>query len=184
MKNFPVQIDGKEYWISRSVAVCGFIFTEDQGLRILAIKRGKGCPDNIGKWCCPCGYIDYDETLLQACMREIKEETDLTVDPSSLNFSHIDSDPKANRQNITISYWSFKSSYAGQTVTGAFADKDEVDDVEWISIGELNKYEWAFNHDCLIMRVALNTLYPMLSKETKRRFKDILKERDFLLNHA
>ena len=26
MKNFPVKVDGKEYWISRSIAVCVFVF--------------------------------------------------------------------------------------------------------------------------------------------------------------
>ena len=26
MKNFPIKVDGKEYWISRSIAVCVFVF--------------------------------------------------------------------------------------------------------------------------------------------------------------
>lgn len=26
MKNFPVKVNGKEYWISRSVAAVGFVF--------------------------------------------------------------------------------------------------------------------------------------------------------------
>ena len=146
MKNFSVTINNVEYWISRSVAVCGIIFAIDSGIRVLACKRGKGCPDEIGKWNCPCGYLDYDETAEQACIREIKEETNLIIDSSLLNFLEVDSIPNKGRQNVTITYWSFKPSYAYQTVTGEGAEPDEVDDVEWISLDELDKYDWAFGH--------------------------------------
>jgi len=174
MKNFPVVINEKEYWISRSIAVCGIIFAIDSGIRVLACKRGKGCPDEVGKWNCPCGYLDYDETLEEACRREIKEETNLTVDPSLLYIDHINDDPKDNKQNVTVVYWSFKNSYTYQTVTGEGSEPDEVDDVEWISLDELDKYEWAFNHKYLIMQVALDRIYKYLSDETKRRFEEII----------
>lgn len=180
MKNFPVIIDNKEYWISRSMAVAGFIFTTDQGLRVLAIKRGKGCPDEVGKWCCPCGYLDYDETLEFACKREIKEETNLSVSTSLLHLFRIDSDPKSNRQNVTLSYWSYKDTYYGQTVTGEFGEPDEVDDVEWIGLEELDQYDWAFGHKYLIMEVAVKYLYYRLSEATLRRFEEQLKERNIL----
>lgn len=180
MKNFPVNVNGKEFWISRSVSVEGFIFTKDQGLRVLANKRGKGCPNNVGKWNCPCGYLDYDETTKQACMREVKEETNLTLDPSLLYFLSFYDIPKGNTQNISFTYWSYKDTYAFQTVTGAFADQDEVDEVEWIGIDELDKYDWAFEHNYTIMSVALSYLSEMLSEETKRRFEEQLKERNTL----
>ena len=44
--------------------------------------------------------MDYDETTKQACSREIKEETNLSVDLSILNFLWIDSEPKGEKQNI------------------------------------------------------------------------------------
>ena len=129
MKNFPVNINDKEYWISRSAAVAGFIFTEDNGLRVLAVKRSENCPDEVGKWCCPCGYVDYDETVEEACSREIKEETNLTVSPNLLTFSHIDSTPQG-KQNIIISYCSYSVNYAEQTI---YPNDNESEDVEWIS---------------------------------------------------
>ena len=65
MKNFPVNVDGKEYWISRSNAVVGIVFKWENGqYHILANKRGKGCPDYVGKWNIPCGYVDYNESIL------------------------------------------------------------------------------------------------------------------------
>lgn len=180
MNNFPVKVDGKEYWISRSLSVEGFIFTSDNGIRVLANKRGKGCPNNVGKWNCPCGYLDYNETLEQACIREIKEETNLSVDLSFLQFYVINSEPKGNSQNVSVSYWSFKPSYAYQTVTGEGAEPDEVDDVEWISLDKLDNYDWAFEHDYMIMQVSLRYLRTLLPKETIRRFEDKLKERNLL----
>lgn len=175
MKNFPVIINNQEFWISRSVSVEGFIFTIDNGIRVLANKRGKACPNNIGKWNCPCGYLDYDETIEQACLREIKEETNLTVDPSLLHFLWIDSDPKGKRQNVSVAFFSFKNAYAYQTITGEFADKDEVEDVEWIGLDKLDNYDWAFDHNYSIMRVALSYFEDTLSEQLKRRFIEQLK---------
>ena len=40
LKNFPTVVDGKTYWISRSVAVVGFVFARvNKQLCILANKR-------------------------------------------------------------------------------------------------------------------------------------------------
>ena len=105
MKNFPVDYEGKTYWISRSVAVAGFIFRKDDGgnLLVLVNKRGPGCPDNVGKWVCPCGYLDYGETLKQAIVREIHEETGVTIPISILRLVRIDDVPEG-RQNVTIEF--------------------------------------------------------------------------------
>ena len=79
MKNFPV-IDKnteREYWISRSIAVVVFVFAKDVfgETYILAEQRGKGTPDPeyVGKYCVPCGYLDFDETCAQAAQRELIE---------------------------------------------------------------------------------------------------------------
>ena len=64
MKNFSI-IDsktGREYWISRSVAVIVILFAYDlKGKQyVLTVKRGKGTPDPeyVGVHCLPCGYLD------------------------------------------------------------------------------------------------------------------------------
>lgn len=47
MKNFPIKdVSGKEWWISRSIAVVGCIFTLLNGKWcVLANKRGEGTPN-------------------------------------------------------------------------------------------------------------------------------------------
>lgn len=170
MKNFPVEHNGKTYWISRSCAVVGYIFCYDNGLRVLANKRGKGTPDYQGYWNCPCGYLDYDETTREACCREIAEETNLYVMPQSLKLFGIEDTPKADKQNITFRYWTFSEFlYKGQTVFAKGYEKDEVEDVEWVSMDNLDDYKWAFNHKEMIIRVVLMHLTDRITTETKRK---------------
>lgn len=169
MKNFPVQVNGKEYWISRAMAVVGLVFCIDNGeLFILAGKRGKGTPDFQGCWNCPCGYLDYDETTAEACSREIAEETNLHVNANALILFGIEDSPKANRQNVTFRYYTFSDKlYKGQTVYAKGAEKDEVEDVEWIPISKINEYQWAFNHEKLIAEVVLARLSSWITSEIR-----------------
>jgi len=57
------------------VGVGGIIFRAD---RVLLIKRGK--EPNIGQWSIPGGAVHLGETLEQAAIRELREETHLEVE--------------------------------------------------------------------------------------------------------
>lgn len=151
MKNFSVKINDKLYWISRSVAVAGFIFNKINGkLHILAAKRGSGAADNIGLWNCPCGYLDYDETTVQACNREIFEETGITLLKTDFKLFDINEDLEG-RQNITFKYYAILDR---PWLDGLFdlsnCEQDEVEEVKFIPIEDISKFEWAFNHDEII----------------------------------
>ena len=173
MKNFPVIVDGKEYWISRSVATVGFIFTFNNGLLVLAVKRGKGAPDNIGKWCAPCGYLDFDESLKQCCTREIFEETNLKVSPDILQPFGIDDVPKG-RQNITHRFWNFNQAYIYQTVYAKGTEPDETEDAKWIPISDINHYDWAFGHKRHIACLVWDYLNKYLKIAEKQLLKNIV----------
>ncbi len=72
--------DGREVWLSRSIAVVSVVVARVAGVRHVAlIERGPALPDEVGKLGLPGGYLDWDETLLQAAHREIYEETGLDV---------------------------------------------------------------------------------------------------------
>ena len=160
MRNFTITDakTGKEYWISRSVAAI-VIFTAYNSKNekcVLAVKRGKGTPDPeyVGCYCLPCGYVDFDETIEEAAMRELREETGIVVSQSKFNLVGINDNPKEDkRQNISFRYL-VESNLTVEMLQLMFStkdsEKDEVDEIRMIPISSVNLYEWAFNHEALI----------------------------------
>ena len=161
MKNFPV-IDketGREYWISRSIAVVVAVFAKDKISNddfVLVVQRGTGTPDPeyIGAFCMPCGYLDFDETCVQAAQRELVEETGLMFPISDFKLVSINDVPESDkRQNVTFRYV-VKSSLTieelGYMFTTKNSEKDEVSDIRFVNMYTIDSYKWAFNHQKLI----------------------------------
>ena len=160
MKNFPI-IDketGREYWISRSVAVVVAVFTKKS---VLVVQRGTGTPDPefVGKYCMPCGYLDFDETCAQAAQRELMEETGLNFPISDFKLININDDPKGDkRQNLTFRYvvrTSLTEKELELMFTTKNSEKDEVSSIRFIDINNIDMYELAFNHNNLIKELWL-----------------------------
>lgn len=151
MKNFEFEHEGKKYWHSRSVAVLGMIvgIDDDGNNYILANKRGINTPDYQGCWCMPCGYLDFDETTEQAIQREVFEETGIKLPECNFYLHSIDSIPE-ERQNVTIRYMFTPIDINEYKLTSEHAEDGEVDAVKWIPLYDIDKYEWAFNHNDLI----------------------------------
>lgn len=155
MKNFSIKnSDGEIYWISRSVAVSSFILCKfPEGWKVLANKRGKGAADFQGYWNCPCGYLDFDETTKEAAIREVFEETGVKVPKHRLTFWKFIDSPSQNRQNVTFRYYAIldnQPSYISVSMGDRGGEVDEVEMVGWISVEDLDKYEWAFGHKEII----------------------------------
>jgi ADP-ribose pyrophosphatase YjhB (NUDIX family) len=164
MKNFPVidKATGREHWISRSIAAVVCIIAKDKSgdEYVLAVQRGKGTPDPeyVGKYCMPCGYLDYDETVAQAAQREVKEETGLTFPVADFKLVTINDNPfNDKRQNVTFRYL-VKSDILVNELELMFttknSEKDEVSGIRFIKLSNIELYEWAFNHETLIKEIA------------------------------
>lgn len=153
LQNFPFKYRGKEFWYSRSVAVVGLVFCKDSNNKwcVLANKRGDGTPDFQGYWNVPCGYLDFNETTKESISREVLEETGVYVPSEQFDFYCFEDSPKANRQNISFRYTSFLEGTCDEyTFSQDGNEENEVSEIKWIPIDEINDYNWAFNHDSLI----------------------------------
>lgn len=144
-ENFPFELNGEKYWVSRSMATATFVYKKINGKwYVLANKRGPGLPTNVGKWNCPSGYLDYDETLEQCACREVFEETGIKIYPVDLNLMNIDSDPsRAKNQNVVVRYATvLRDSEDYNCLTNKNSEPNEVDEIRWISLDDVDKYEW------------------------------------------
>ena len=84
-------------------ADCLVFARTDEGMKLLLIQR-KNEPCK-GKWAFPGGFMDIDETTVDAARRELKEETGLVV--GELHrvgiFDAVDRDPR--ERIITVAYY-------------------------------------------------------------------------------
>ena len=112
------------------------VITNEQQPKVLLIQRGnepfKGC------WAFPGGFMDMDETTEHCAVRELKEETGLSV--SDLHqigtYSKIDRDPRG--RTISVAYLVIIDSPV--EVTG----QDDATKAEWFPITNLPHL--AFDH--------------------------------------
>lgn len=171
MKNFEVEDKntGKKYWISRSMAIVGFIMTYDYEHNepyFLLERRGPGCPDNVGKLCSVCGYLDYDETRLEALIRECKEELGIDISECEITEWEVIDDPKKDaRQNLSTRYFVYTDgfeelkkyiSYYNTDTESRGGEKDEVSELVLLSVSEIERMkseDFAFNHREIILEL-------------------------------
>ena len=146
MNNFEFEHNGQKLWYSRSLACNAIIFRlhEDFSVDVLACKRGQGCEFNKGLWNVPGGFIDFDEDAKQCALRELHEETGISIDYSRIWFFKLDSQPRGARQTMVASHVGIFAKATTDTwiFSTEYSEPDETEEIKWIPIEELDKYEW------------------------------------------
>lgn len=116
------------------------ITREENKYYILLIQRAK--EPFQGKWALPGGFVDMDETLERACLRELREETTLNL--QKINqfrvFDAINRDPR--QRTVSTVFYSIIEGLP--VVTG----QDDAKDAKWFDIKKLP--ELAFDHPEII----------------------------------
>ena len=91
--------DGKKVFLSRALTVCvpvTAINKFNEKFYLVSI-RGSKTPDFQHCFNIVCGYLDYDECLIEASKRELFEETGFFVDA-------VNKDLKITEKNVTVIY--------------------------------------------------------------------------------
>lgn len=109
---------------------------EKESTFVLLIERGREPYKN--KWALPGGFLDMDETLEHACIRELEEETGLIVAEMKQfrAYDAIGRDPRHRTISVAFSVELKKQ----QQVTGG----DDAAQAKWFSLDQLP--ELAFDH--------------------------------------
>jgi 8-oxo-dGTP diphosphatase len=137
-----------------AVTVDAIVFSKSKGqLYVALIKRAN--PPFLGDWAFPGGFVDMDESLIQAANRELEEETgleDISLE-QFYTFGDVHRDPR--HRTITVVYYGFTSDNLPPLVAG-----DDVGQAEWFPLDDLPYL--AFDHDEILHQVRLK-LFPYAS---------------------
>jgi len=170
--NTPHKVGDRIIWESRSIAIdCVIVVTDSNYTTepfVLISKRGSGAADFRGLWNIPAGYLDYDETTSEACVREVWEETNINL-YSILNMKEDDnnyvvqnyinrewgtsSDITNNRQNVSFRfgiYFVMDDFINKLNLSDKNSEPNEIADIKWIPVSKVKDYDFAFKHDELI----------------------------------
>lgn len=95
---------------------------------LLALRKNTGYND--GEYELPGGHVEADEDVIQAMIREAKEELNIELKREDLKIKHILHHYKGNRIKFIIS----ANSYTGELKIG---EPDKCEKLEWFSLNEL-----------------------------------------------
>ena len=148
----------KEIFDGRYACICAMVLAkEGNEVYVLANQRGPGCPNEVGKWNMPCGYMDGGSAA-ENCSREVYEETGVKIPPEQFEFVYIDD---ITESNVTLHYRTIfedgRQELAPlETIKTLGGEPDEVIQAKWINIKDAKNYDWAFEHEQVIEKYSKN----------------------------
>jgi ADP-ribose pyrophosphatase YjhB (NUDIX family) len=107
------------------------VLLEDAGL-LLGRRKDGG-------WCIPCGHVEWDESVEQAAIREMQEETGLVVSLQGIvavrsNFH--------DTENQTVGVW-----YRGKHEAGTLQPGDDLVEVAFFELAHLPPFKFPTDRD-------------------------------------
>lgn len=119
-------------------AGCGFVHFRNPGVgvagvaivgdEILMVRRGP-TSTMAGKWCIPCGYLDYGEEVRAGAAREVREESGLDVEVGDVMWVASNFHDPAK---LTVGIW-----FAVTVVGGELKAGDDAVEAGWFPLDDL-----------------------------------------------
>jgi 8-oxo-dGTP diphosphatase len=111
-----------------------------------------------GKWACPGGFVDINETAEECAYRELREETGLEIEDLSqlITVSTLGRDPRG--RTVTVFFYGFISYTSADIQAG-----DDAKKARWFPVDKIPSL--AFDHKEII-HIALERLKELIQLET------------------
>jgi len=120
----------------------------DEG-RVLLVRRGT--EPMLGEWTLPGGLVEVGEPLLAGVVREVSEETGLTVEPIEL----IELLDRVQRDGERVRYHYVIADYLCRVLGGQLQAASDAEAVRWVERAEWNSHS-ALKIDPVTVRVIEN----------------------------
>lgn len=111
--------------------------------QVLLVERAGSL--SKGAWALPGGYVELKETLLEAALRELREETGLALKPSQLSATKAFDYPGRSLRGRVISFGHFFN--LGDTPPPLVQGQDDAARAFWLPLQELPQHQARFFED-------------------------------------
>ncbi|MFC2136686.1 NUDIX hydrolase [Bacteroidota bacterium] len=122
---------------SPKATVGAILFHPDKGIESVLLTK-RNIEPFYDYWCFPGGHVEEFESLENAIIREVKEETGYDIKPEYLHFCE-EIFTEKSIHNVAI-------FYTGKATGKMIMDENEVKEMKWFSIKEAKQIKLAFNH--------------------------------------
>ena len=119
----------------RPILGVGAVIWNGQG-EVVLIRRGQ--EPRLGEWSIPGGRVEWGETLLEACLREVREETGLVVEIAGL-IEVVDSLHRSPGGEVARHY--VLADFAAKYVSGNLRAGSDASEARWAAPADLDRYK-------------------------------------------
>ena len=112
-------------WYKNPIPAAGAIIMQDN--RLLLVKRKY--PPGVDDWCIPAGFMEYNESPVECCKREIKEETGLNIEIDKLFWNYRAGDDPRSTVVLIL--------YLANIVDGRLVPGDDAVETRYFSLDNL-----------------------------------------------
>ena len=133
-------------WYRSSSPSAGCVIVRDG--KALITKRAKD-PEK-GRYDIPGGFLRAGEEPLVGLRRELKEELGIEIDVDAGDFVQAVPHEYGDEGDYTLALGFFARIASGEPQA-----MDDVEELKWVSLDELDEYQFAWEHDKALVRRAL-----------------------------